>query len=226
VSERTRLESAYATHHSDQQRYGFSYRPQERGPQLAAWVGPGKRVLDLGCRDGVLTQHYVAGNEVTGVDIDQQALALAAQRLGIRTLWLNLNCEQFPFDRGSFDVIVAGELLEHLYDPALVVKEAQRILAPHGAFIGSVPNSFHWRARLAYLRGRSIEDPTHAQRFSRSTLLKLLQGFAEIEVLPIGGMGGRLLPIVPGWASRPLVRTLPALLASDFLFRAATTGSE
>lgn len=222
MSERTPLESTYAAHHTEQQRYGFSYRSKERGPQFAAWVGTGKRVLDLGCRDGILTQHYVAGNEVTGVDIDQQALALAAQRLGIRTLWLNLNCEQFPFEQGSFDVIVAGELLEHLADPALIVREAQRILAPGGAFIGSVPNSFHWRARLAYLQGRSIEDPTHLQRFSRSTLLKLLQGFAHIQVLPIGGMGGRLLPIVPGWASQPLVRALPRLLASDFLFLAAT----
>lgn len=222
MNERSHLEATYAAHHTEQQRYGFSYRAKERGPQFAAWVGTGKRVLDLGCRDGVLTQDYVAGNQVTGVDIDQQALALAAQRLGIRTLWLNLNCERLPFEQGAFDVVVAGELLEHLADAALMVREVQRVLAPQGTFVGSVPNSFHWRARLAYLWGRSFEDPTHLQRFSRSTLLRLLQGFAHVQVLPVGGMGGRLLLTVPGWASRPLVRVLPTLLANDFLFWATT----
>jgi 2-polyprenyl-3-methyl-5-hydroxy-6-metoxy-1,4-benzoquinol methylase len=222
LNERTQLEATYAAHHSEQQRYGFGYRAKERGPQFAAWIGTGKRVLDLGCRDGVLTQHYVAGNQVTGVDIDQQALAQAARRLGIPTFWLNLNCEKLPFEQGAFDVVVAGELLEHLADTALLVREARRVLAPEGAFVGSVPNSFHWRARLAYLQGRSIEDPTHLQRFSRSTLLKLLQGFARVQVLPVGGMGGRLLPTMPGWASQPLVRALPTLLANDFLFLATT----
>jgi len=224
MKERTQLEATYAAHHAGQQRYGFSYRAKERGPQFAAWVGTGKRVLDLGCRDGLLTQYYVAGNQVTGVDIDQQALALGAQRLGIRTLWLDLNCEKLPFEQGAFDVVVAGELLEHLVDPALMVGEVQRILVPGGMFIGSVPNSFHWRARLAYLQGRSIEDPTHLQRFSRSTLLKLLQGFAHIRVVPVGGIGGRLLPTVPGWASQPLVRALPTLLANDFLFVSTIRG--
>jgi 2-polyprenyl-3-methyl-5-hydroxy-6-metoxy-1,4-benzoquinol methylase len=61
-------------------RYGFIYRVGERGPQFAAWIGTGKRVLDLGCRDGSLTRYYVEGNIVVGVDIDQQALSLLGAR--------------------------------------------------------------------------------------------------------------------------------------------------
>jgi SAM-dependent methyltransferase len=214
------LESTYAAHHATRGRYGFSFRLQERGPQFAAWVGTGQRVLDLGCRDGSLTQHYVAGNTVTGVDIDQQALALAGERLGIATVWLDLNREKLPFGDGAFTVVVAGELLEHLLDPFSVVSEIHRVLAHGGTFVGSVPNSFHWRARLSFLCGRSMEDPTHLHPFSQSKIRELLRQFVEVELLPVGGIGGRRLPIIPTRLARPIVRRLPRLFANDFLFRA------
>ncbi len=218
------LESTYAAHHAGRARYGFGYRMAERGPQFAAWIGTGKRVLDLGCRDGSLTQHYAAGNDVTGVDIDRQALVLAEQKLGLATVWLDLSRGQLPFAEGSFDVVVAGELLEHLSYPALVVSEIRRVLVSGGMFVGSVPNSFHWRARLAFLRGRSLEDPTHLHLFSLSALRELLRGFVEVELLPIGGIGGRVLPRIPPRLSGPIVRAWPRLLANDFLFRASRGG--
>ncbi len=213
----------YATHHTRAARYGFSYRAYERGPQFAAWVSTGKNVLDLGCRDGNLTQYYATGNAVTGVDIDRQALLLASERLGISTVWHDLNRPRLPFADNSFDVVVAGEVLEHLIDPASVVSEAYRLLTPGGMFIGSVPNSFHWRARLAFLRGRSIEDPAHLHLFSLAKLRQMMHKFKLVEVLPIGGIGGHLLPILPAWLSEPAVRHLPTLLASDFLFRSSKT---
>lgn len=217
---RQHLEATYVKHHRRHGRYSFSYRGSERGPQFAAWVGTDKRVLDLGCRDGSLTQYYAAGNSVTGVDIDQQALSLAKERLGISTIWLDLNREPLAFDDNSFDAVVAGEVLEHLVDPTFVVGEAHRVLTPGGIFIGSVPNSFHWRARLAFLTGHNIEDPTHLHLFPRSKVLKLLGGFDSVELVPVGGIGGRLLPVVPSWLSQPLVHRLPTLFANCFLFRA------
>jgi 2-polyprenyl-3-methyl-5-hydroxy-6-metoxy-1,4-benzoquinol methylase len=220
MSRRERLESAYAAHHTGHARYGFSYRATERGPLFAAWVGTDKRLLDLGCRDGHLTQYYATGNVVTGVDIDQQALSRARENLGISTIWLDLNHERLPIDGDSFDVVVAGEVLEHLVDPAFIVGEARRVLTPSGVLIGSVPNSFHWRARLAFLAGRSIDDPTHLHLFSQSEVLRLLEGFNNVELVPVGGIGGRMLPVVPAWISHWLVRGAPTVFANDFLFRA------
>ncbi len=215
---------AYAARHVQLKRYGFSYRLAERGPQFAAWIGTGKRVLNLGCRDGTFTQCYVAGNIVTGVDIDVQALSLARARLGITTLSLDLNRRQLPFDDSSFDIVVAGEVLEHLVDPAFTVGEARRILVRTGRLIGSVPNSFHWRARLARLMGSSFEDPTHLHRFSRAKTLQLLKAFDAVELIPIGGIGGRYLPVAPVWLSQPMVRSLPTLFANVFLFCATKMG--
>jgi hypothetical protein len=91
--------------------------------------------------------------------------------------------------------------------------------------IGSVPNSFHWRARLAFLAGYSIEDSAHIHLFSRAKLLRLLARFERLEIVPVGGIGGRLMPVLPAWLSRPLVRSLPSLFANDFLFRAFKPGS-
>ena len=212
---------AYASHHTRHSRYGFSFRETERGARFAAWIGKGKRVLDLGCRDGHLTRCYASDNTVTGVDIDRNALSLARQALGISTVWLDLNREPLPFEDGSFDVVVAGELLEHLVDPEQVVSEASRVLLPDGRFIGSVPNSFHWHARLPFLRDRQCEDSTHLHLFSRSSLLALLAAFGQVKVVPIGGIGGGVIPVLPPWLTLPLVRSLPALFANDFLFCAA-----
>jgi len=209
---------ACAVRHPQFKRYGFSYRIAERGPQFAAWIGTGKSVLDLGCRDGTLTHCYIAGNIVIGVDIDARALSLAHTRLGIATVSLDLNRERLPFDDGSFDIVVAGEVLEHLVDPGFAVSEARRVLVPGGRLIGSVPNGFHWRARLACVLGRSFDDPTHLHRFSRPKVTRLLKDFDAVELIPIGGIGGRFLPVVPASLSQPVVRSLPTLFANVFLF--------
>lgn len=222
MNDRTHLEAKYAAHHARGSRYGFSYRVEERGPTLTAWIGHGRRVLDLGCRDGSLTRYYATGNTVVGVDIDRAALTGARERLGIETTWLNMNTEALPFPAGSFDVVVAAEVLEHLVAPEDVVDEARRVLVPGGQFIGSVPNSFHWRARLAFLGGRSLEDPTHLHLFSLAKIRDLLVRFTAVEIEPIGTVGGRRIPQLPSPLTRRLLRRSPTLFASDFLFRAST----
>lgn len=214
----TPLEQTYRKHHSEKKRYGFSHRVEVRGPQFSAWIGTGKRVLDLGCRDGALTSHYAKGNSVTGLDIDSEALRRIEAALDIETHWHDVNRAALPFDDASFDIVVAGEILEHLVAPDIVAEEVYRVLRPGGLFIGSVPNSFHWRGRLAFLRGTSIEDATHLQLFSLARLRVLLGRFAEAQIMSIGGIGGHRLPILPTAVSNHLVQRVPTLFANDFLF--------
>jgi SAM-dependent methyltransferase len=177
----TRLEEQsrrYRRHHRDRTDT-FVYGGGERADLFRRYVGgPGRRVLDVGCRYGALTRAYLEGNHVVGIDVDQLALNDAA-RLGIETQWADAE-EGLPFEDESFDVVVAGELLEHVREPGALVGEARRVLRPGGTLVGSVPNGFRLKNRLRFLAGRWPEtDPTHLHLFSPDDLRALLAGFEE-----------------------------------------------
>jgi SAM-dependent methyltransferase len=178
-----RLDERYRAHHRAEKQE-FVFGGDERGTLLASLVGgPGRRVLDLGCRTGALARYYARGNEVVGVDVDRAALERARERLGIQTVWADAE-EELPFPHESFDVVVAGELLEHLADPAAAVAHVRRVLRPGGRFVGSVPNAFRLKSRVAYVRGRYPVDwdPTHLQLFTPDALRGLLAGFEDVEL--------------------------------------------
>lgn len=160
----------------------------ERIDFIIKGVGSGNKVLDLGCRYGDLTAKYVDGNEVLGVDIDQEALELCSKRLGIETRVLNLN-EALPFPDGSFDVVVMSEVLEHLPYPEITLSEVRRILGQTGRLVGSVPNGTRLKNRLRFLvLGKVDEDATHLQYFSASSLNSLLKKyFRRVEVRLVAG---------------------------------------
>ena len=181
------LSERYAEHNRVERGAGFVFAGPERVELFRRYVGgPGRKVLDLGCRDGGLTQAYATGNEIVGVDADREALAAAA-KLGIETRWADLD-EPLAFDDASFDVVVAGELLEHLRDPHRVVADAQRVLRPGGTFVASVPNAFRLKNRVRFLLGRDPEDdPTHLHMFSPDKVRKLLNGFEEPRLHFIAG---------------------------------------
>jgi len=188
------LSERYAEHNRLERGAGFVFAGPERIGLFRGYVGgPGRRVLDLGCRDGSLTRAYAAGNEIVGVDADREALAVAAE-LGIETHWADLD-EPLAFADASFDVVVAGELLEHLRDPFRVVGDVRRVLRPGGTFVASVPNAYRLKNRLRFLLGRNPEeDPTHLQMFAANDVHALLAGFDEVRVHFIAG---RFVPLQP-----------------------------
>ena len=74
------LSERYAEHNRASAAPGSSSRGRSASSSSGATsAGPGRRVLDLGCRYGALTQAYAEGNEVVGVDVDREALAEAAE---------------------------------------------------------------------------------------------------------------------------------------------------
>jgi len=187
----TSLGDRYEEHHRERRDEGDFVFVPERIPLLVAAVGRGKRVLDLGCRSGALTRHFLEGNSVVGLDVDANALEKAAA-LGIEPVRANVE-ETLPFDDGSFDAVVAGELLEHLQFPDALVAEIRRVLRPGGVLAGSVPNAFRVQSRLRFLRGKPPEDdPTHLRMFSPAAVRELLAGFGRVELTFVGGRYARL----------------------------------
>jgi len=190
------LGERYEEHHRERRDEGDFVFVPERIPLFVAAIGTGKRVLDLGCRSGALTRHFLEGNEVVGLDVDRVALDKAAE-LGIEPVLANVE-EPLPFADASFDAVVAGELLEHLQFPEALVAEARRVLRPGGILVGSVPNAFRVQSRLRFLRGRPPEDdPTHLRMFSPDAVRELLGGFDDVRIEYVGGryrrLGARLL---------------------------------
>lgn len=188
------LSDRYAEHNRNERGAGFVFAGPEREALFKRYVGgPDRRVLDLGCRDGALTRAYLDGNEVVGFDADRDALAAAA-RLGIETHWADLD-QPLDVPDASFDVVVAGELLEHLRDPLALVAEIRRVLRPGGTLVASVPNAYRLKGRLRFLFGRPPEsDPTHLQMFSAADVRTLLSGLEDPQ---LHFVAGRLVPLHP-----------------------------
>jgi 2-polyprenyl-6-hydroxyphenyl methylase / 3-demethylubiquinone-9 3-methyltransferase len=98
----------------------------------------GLRVLDVGCGGGLLAEPFAAlGCKVSGVDRSTPTLAAArahAQRSGLDIDYLHASAESLPFDDQAFDLVCCCDVLEHVDDLAVVIKEISRVLKPGGAF--------------------------------------------------------------------------------------------
>ncbi len=185
------LGNIYRVHHQTRRESGFSILKDERGEILNTVIGTGKKILDIGCRDGALTKFFVKGNSVLGTDIDERALNLAKKSLGIETRILDLNGDWKDIGDRRFNAVVAGEVLEHLYNPDIVVKKVADYLEDGGIFIGSVPNAFSLKNRLRYLFGTKkytpLSDPTHINQFHLEELKQILKKeFSHVEILGLG----------------------------------------
>jgi 2-polyprenyl-6-hydroxyphenyl methylase/3-demethylubiquinone-9 3-methyltransferase len=93
----------------------------------------GAVLVDIGCGGGIFAPHIAAKRySHVGVDLTSSALALAKEH-GV--VAVGGNALSLPFASNSVDVVVAGEILEHVTDLALCVSEACRVLRPGGTFV-------------------------------------------------------------------------------------------
>jgi SAM-dependent methyltransferase len=100
----------------------------------------GMRMLDLGCRDGVVAEYFEnLGLSVAGLDISEKALGLARKR-GIKDLQQGDIEKTLPYEDESFDLVFWGDNIEHLFEPLKALNEIHRILKKNGILILSTPN--------------------------------------------------------------------------------------
>ncbi|MBL3598629.1 MAG: bifunctional 2-polyprenyl-6-hydroxyphenol methylase/3-demethylubiquinol 3-O-methyltransferase UbiG [gamma proteobacterium endosymbiont of Lamellibrachia anaximandri] len=105
----------------------------------------GKRVLDVGCGGGILSESMAAkGAGVTGIDMGEAPLQVA--RLHLLETGLEVNYERIPVERlaaeqpASFDVVTCMEMLEHVPNPASVVNACATLVKPGGHLFFSTLN--------------------------------------------------------------------------------------
>jgi ubiquinone/menaquinone biosynthesis C-methylase UbiE len=97
------------------------------------------RILDAGCGTGALLDRLESwpGTEVYGLDFSGQALAYSRQRGHDHLVQGDLTC--LPFPDGTFDVITALDVVEHIRDDERALREVHRVLRPEGVLLVSVP---------------------------------------------------------------------------------------
>jgi 2-polyprenyl-6-hydroxyphenyl methylase/3-demethylubiquinone-9 3-methyltransferase len=105
----------------------------------------GKKVLDVGCGGGILSESMAAkGAQVTGIDMGEAPLKVA--RLHLLESGLDITYERIPVERlaaeqpATFDVVTCMEMLEHVPDPASVVEACSRLVRPGGHVFFSTIN--------------------------------------------------------------------------------------
>ena len=119
---------------------------------VASLIPAGSRVLDLGCASGQLLSHLMneQGCRGTGVEIDSTSV-LAAIRLGIPVIELDLDLQLDDFADDSYDVVVLSRTIQTIRRPQEVLRQMGRI---GRRLIVSVPNFGWYGHRLRLLRGR------------------------------------------------------------------------
>jgi methionine biosynthesis protein MetW len=145
-----------------------------------ALLPAGGSVLDLGCASGgLLAILRPRAAHLAGLELSHSAAAAAAE-VADHVVQGALEDPDLPFAPGAFDLVVLADVLEHLTDPAAVLRRAIGWAKPGGAVLVSVPNVAHWQARLTLARGRwpaeerGTFDASHLRWFTRDALAALL----------------------------------------------------
>ena len=167
-------------------RYMFQYKNAELGLILDA-INDGTQVLDFGCNDGWVSRRvkrYKPGCDVSGADINPEALVKARRRKGGVEYF---NSENGDLDGRTFDVVILSHVLEHVHAREELLERLASLTKPGGRLVISVPQErirgdstlLPWAMNV--VRGRFINPHVVIVRLNALKLLLAGIGF-EIEL--------------------------------------------
>ena len=149
----------------------------------------GKCILHLGCVDFYL-DNVISSNkhihlelisiakDLYGVDYNREGLKYLENKYKVRNLyWGDVEKLQSLEIEREFDVVFAGELIEHLNNPGLFLSGVQRFMGSNGILVITTPNAYSFKTYLHLLFGKEQIETDHSLIFSFSTLDKLFSRY-------------------------------------------------
>lgn len=166
---------------ASRQAYELKVDPSSSHGVILSWMSNRRenRVLDVGCSSGLLGARVRSlGHHVTGVDY----MEIPGVRDALDDFVLaDLDDGDLSKVEGTYDVILCGDVLEHLRQPGNLLEQAAAKLNPGGSILVSVPNFAHWYPRLRSALGlfdydqRGILDSTHVRFFTKRSFEGLVR---------------------------------------------------
>jgi SAM-dependent methyltransferase len=182
---------------------------------------PPLRILDIGCGTGLNAEYLAAkGHTVIGADLSPVAIEKLRAK-GFEGMVCDISDEELPWSGGSFDLIFASEVLEHVANTEAFMTEVSRLLRPGGTLVLSTPNSAFWAYRLLGLLGQTASEyqhPGHIRFFSRRSLAAAVEcagltirslSARHMYCICNAAVGDRLAPVLSflGFAIEPRFAT-------------------
>lgn len=169
--------------------------------RIKARISLGSVVLDVGAGAGIVTDMHFKGQvaRICGIDLDPRVTENPMLDEGKLA-----DAAAIPYPDGTFDVIFADNVMEHLQDPTAVFAELRRVLKPGGVLLFKTPNRSHYMPLIARLtphrfhrfvnrlRGRAVADtfPTYYRANSVKAVARLARR-TGLDVLDIARIEGR-----------------------------------
>jgi 2-polyprenyl-3-methyl-5-hydroxy-6-metoxy-1,4-benzoquinol methylase len=188
-----------------------------------------RRVLDVGCGDGALGRAIKSRRptEVVGITSSREEAARAKEILDATVSADLESADLTPL--GTFDCIVCSHVLEHVREPVRLLAGLRHNLEAGGVVLVALPNTVHYRQRLAFLSGKfrytdgGIMDRTHYRFFDWDTARALVRdaGLHLTDACADGGFpGSRFLGPARGLVDRIAVRSFPGAFGVQFVLTA------
>ncbi|MEK6274695.1 MAG: methyltransferase domain-containing protein [Actinomycetota bacterium] len=162
----------------------FQADPGSTHTKIVSLVPPATRVLEFGCATGYMSEVLKSklGCTVVGIEISPEAAAIAEQHCE-RVIVGDAERIDYAVELAGeeFDVVLFADVLEHLKEPADVLRRIRPFIAENGVVVASIPNIAHGSVRLALLGGEfryrdlGLLDETHLRFFTRASIQDLFE---------------------------------------------------